>query len=83
MLQHLFIPDRMGKVSLLQHLILGDVKNIKSGSHSLSKIKLVIDKVARLGAVVNVNTKPRTARAILTLYEATKTSIVTDMPSQD
>eukprot|EP00957_Ditylum_brightwellii_P143609 10941055-Ditylum_brightwellii.AAC.1 len=70
-------------VSLLQHLTATDVKHIKSGRQYFSKMRLVVDKIKRLGVVAGVNTKPKTSAQVLALYEATKDSIVTETTAKN
>eukprot|EP00957_Ditylum_brightwellii_P124629 9498270-Ditylum_brightwellii.AAC.1 len=78
MLQHWFLVDRVKRVSLLQHLTIADVKHLKSGKQNLHKMRLVVEDITRLGVAAGVNTKPKTIQEVVTLYEATKGSIITD-----
>eukprot|EP00957_Ditylum_brightwellii_P151458 11534102-Ditylum_brightwellii.AAC.1 len=47
------------KVSLLQYLSVADVKHIKHERQNLAKMRLVVDKITRLGVAAGVNTKPK------------------------
>eukprot|EP00957_Ditylum_brightwellii_P136701 10424686-Ditylum_brightwellii.AAC.1 len=61
---HWFLTDRVAKVSSLQHLTVGDVNRIKSDRQSLSKMRLVINKIKRLGVAAGVNTNPKIPSAL-------------------
>eukprot|EP00957_Ditylum_brightwellii_P003575 270821-Ditylum_brightwellii.AAC.1 len=59
---HWFLTYRVKRVSLLQHLTIADMKHLKNGKQYLSKMRLVVEDITRLGVAAGVNTKPKNTR---------------------
>eukprot|EP00957_Ditylum_brightwellii_P183902 14008180-Ditylum_brightwellii.AAC.1 len=59
--QHLFLSNRVTKVSLLQCLNATDVSHIESSWQTLGKMRLAVKEVKRLGLAAGVNTLSKTS----------------------